>query len=226
MVAATTRLASVVTRDVSEHGVSVECLNGAAIPLVSPGLFPGGPRRAASRPISRKRCENRTFSRRFSASARTARRPAPLRIRAASARRTRSSGRRARRSSPPRGSLATRRAPPDRCVALPRDFRIARAESPVSPGTPHDHCWILTTRNGRLVVHCIARLRQLVPAPGSGPKLWSARRSPRLTISRSFANEVFMIDRREFVQSMIALGRRRRPAARRPQSSAPWPTRN
>lgn len=29
----TTRLASVVTKDVSEHGVSVECLNGAAIPL-------------------------------------------------------------------------------------------------------------------------------------------------------------------------------------------------
>ncbi len=29
----TTRLASVITRDVSEHGVSVECLNGAAIPL-------------------------------------------------------------------------------------------------------------------------------------------------------------------------------------------------
>jgi hypothetical protein len=28
-----TRLASVVTRDVSEHGVSVECLSGAAIPL-------------------------------------------------------------------------------------------------------------------------------------------------------------------------------------------------
>ena len=28
-----TRLTSVVTRDVSEHGVSVECLNGAAIPL-------------------------------------------------------------------------------------------------------------------------------------------------------------------------------------------------
>lgn len=28
-----TRLASVVTRDVSEFGVSVECLNGAAIPL-------------------------------------------------------------------------------------------------------------------------------------------------------------------------------------------------
>jgi hypothetical protein len=29
----TTRLASVVTRDVSEHGVSVQCLDGAAIPL-------------------------------------------------------------------------------------------------------------------------------------------------------------------------------------------------
>jgi hypothetical protein len=29
----TTRLASVITRDVSEHGVAVECLNGAAIPL-------------------------------------------------------------------------------------------------------------------------------------------------------------------------------------------------
>ena len=29
----TTRLASVVTRDVSDHGVSVQCLNGAAIPL-------------------------------------------------------------------------------------------------------------------------------------------------------------------------------------------------
>ena len=29
----TTRLASVMTRDVSEHGVSVECVNGAAIPL-------------------------------------------------------------------------------------------------------------------------------------------------------------------------------------------------
>lgn len=29
----TTRLASVMTRDVSEHGVAVECLNGAAIPL-------------------------------------------------------------------------------------------------------------------------------------------------------------------------------------------------
>lgn len=29
----TTRLASVVTRDVSEHGVAVDCLNGAAIPL-------------------------------------------------------------------------------------------------------------------------------------------------------------------------------------------------
>ena len=28
-----TKLTSVVTRDVSEHGVSVECLNGAAIPL-------------------------------------------------------------------------------------------------------------------------------------------------------------------------------------------------
>jgi hypothetical protein len=28
-----TKLASVVTRDVSEHGVAVECLNGAAIPL-------------------------------------------------------------------------------------------------------------------------------------------------------------------------------------------------
>lgn len=28
-----TKLANVVTRDVSEHGVSVECLNGAAIPL-------------------------------------------------------------------------------------------------------------------------------------------------------------------------------------------------
>ena len=28
-----TKLATVVTRDVSEHGVSVECLNGAAIPL-------------------------------------------------------------------------------------------------------------------------------------------------------------------------------------------------
>jgi hypothetical protein len=28
-----TKLASVLTRDVSEHGVSVECLNGAAIPL-------------------------------------------------------------------------------------------------------------------------------------------------------------------------------------------------
>jgi hypothetical protein len=28
-----TRLVSVVTRDVSEHGVSVECVNGAAIPL-------------------------------------------------------------------------------------------------------------------------------------------------------------------------------------------------
>ena len=29
----TTRLASVVTRDISEHGVAVECLNGSAIPL-------------------------------------------------------------------------------------------------------------------------------------------------------------------------------------------------
>jgi hypothetical protein len=29
----TTRMASVVTRDVSEHGVSVECLGGGAIPL-------------------------------------------------------------------------------------------------------------------------------------------------------------------------------------------------
>ena len=29
----TTRLASVVTRDVSEHGVAVDCVNGAAIPL-------------------------------------------------------------------------------------------------------------------------------------------------------------------------------------------------
>jgi len=29
----TTKLASVITRDVSEHGVAVECLNGAAIPL-------------------------------------------------------------------------------------------------------------------------------------------------------------------------------------------------
>jgi len=29
----TTRMASVVTRDVSEHGVSVECLSGEAIPL-------------------------------------------------------------------------------------------------------------------------------------------------------------------------------------------------
>ena len=28
-----TKLTSVVTRDVSDHGVSVECLNGAAIPL-------------------------------------------------------------------------------------------------------------------------------------------------------------------------------------------------
>lgn len=28
-----TKLASVMTRDVSDHGVSVECLNGAAIPL-------------------------------------------------------------------------------------------------------------------------------------------------------------------------------------------------
>ena len=28
-----TRLASVITRDVSDYGVSVECLNGAAIPL-------------------------------------------------------------------------------------------------------------------------------------------------------------------------------------------------
>jgi hypothetical protein len=28
-----TKLASVVTRDVSEHGVAVQCLNGAAIPL-------------------------------------------------------------------------------------------------------------------------------------------------------------------------------------------------
>jgi hypothetical protein len=28
-----TKLAAVVTRDVSEHGVSVECLNGASIPL-------------------------------------------------------------------------------------------------------------------------------------------------------------------------------------------------
>jgi hypothetical protein len=29
----TTRMASVVTRDVSDHGVSVECLSGVAIPL-------------------------------------------------------------------------------------------------------------------------------------------------------------------------------------------------
>ena len=29
----TTRLASVITRDVSEHGVAVDCVNGAAIPL-------------------------------------------------------------------------------------------------------------------------------------------------------------------------------------------------
>ena len=29
----TTRLASVITRDVSEHGVAVECVSGAAIPL-------------------------------------------------------------------------------------------------------------------------------------------------------------------------------------------------
>jgi len=29
----TTKLASVITRDVSDHGVAVECLNGAAIPL-------------------------------------------------------------------------------------------------------------------------------------------------------------------------------------------------
>ena len=29
----TTKLASVITRNVSEHGVAVECLNGAAIPL-------------------------------------------------------------------------------------------------------------------------------------------------------------------------------------------------
>jgi len=29
----TTRMASVVTRDISEHGVNVECLGGAAIPL-------------------------------------------------------------------------------------------------------------------------------------------------------------------------------------------------
>jgi hypothetical protein len=29
----TTRMASVVTRDVSEHGVSVDCLSGVAIPL-------------------------------------------------------------------------------------------------------------------------------------------------------------------------------------------------
>jgi hypothetical protein len=29
----TTRMASVVTRDVSEHGVSVDCLSGTAIPL-------------------------------------------------------------------------------------------------------------------------------------------------------------------------------------------------
>ena len=29
----TTKLASVVTRDISDHGVAVQCLNGAAIPL-------------------------------------------------------------------------------------------------------------------------------------------------------------------------------------------------
>ena len=29
----TTRMASVITRDISEHGVSVECLSGAPIPL-------------------------------------------------------------------------------------------------------------------------------------------------------------------------------------------------
>jgi hypothetical protein len=42
-----TRLASVVTRDVSEHGVSVECTGGTPIPALSPGLLPGGPRGTA-----------------------------------------------------------------------------------------------------------------------------------------------------------------------------------
>ncbi len=47
-----TKLAAVVTRDVSEHGVAVECLNGAAIPLYRLGVLPGRPRRAAERRAS------------------------------------------------------------------------------------------------------------------------------------------------------------------------------
>src|SRR4051812_50183019 len=34
-----TKMTSVITRDVSDHGVSVECLNGAAIPLYRLGYF-------------------------------------------------------------------------------------------------------------------------------------------------------------------------------------------
>ena len=40
----TTRMASVVTRDVSEQGVRVECLSGTPIPL-SRGASPAGPPR-------------------------------------------------------------------------------------------------------------------------------------------------------------------------------------
>ena len=53
----TTRMAAVVTRDVSDNGVSVDCLGRHADSTLSPGVFPGGPRGAEPAGPSRRTAE-------------------------------------------------------------------------------------------------------------------------------------------------------------------------
>ena len=69
-------MASVVTQDVSETGVSVECLDGPAIPLYRIVYFQVDRSARIAHATCRLRCAARTCSRRSSASATTASAPA------------------------------------------------------------------------------------------------------------------------------------------------------
>ena len=139
-----TRLASVVTRDVSEHGVIGRMPQWRRHPPVSPGLLPGGPRRPTSRrsPGIAAKTERSLRS--------LPRRPVqsddrlPFRICAASPRRTRSSGRRGRGRV---HHLGGRRQDPHCLTAVLPGTPTHGGVPHFSPASAH-LCWIPTTQTG------------------------------------------------------------------------------
>ena len=203
----TTRLASVVTRDVSEHGVAVECLNGAAIPLYRLVYFQID-RDARHRPdLPEALRKPNVLSAVFRVGPYSQTTGAPSRIRAPPPRRARSPGRQQAEVEP--ATWVRRRQDPhgltDWCL-LSRGLRTRRAQSPVPSSRPPQRDLCCDTYHAKRGTGCARSNGCVTRSPRPVPNWSSASAAPGLQSVAQLQTRFSMIDRRGFVQSMIALG--------------------